>query len=122
MATFNVTFSNVLLTLLYLFPGFLLCKCRKVRADHLSSISVILLYVCGPGMFLNALTALDYSPELTARMGLFLVFSLAGETALMLLILLLLGKRKKEFGYRMLSIASVMGNVLMGFGELFRIG
>ena len=111
MATFNVTFSNVLLTLLYLFPGFLLCKCRKVRADHLSSISVILLYVCGPGMFLNALTALDYSPELTARMGLFLVFSLAGETALMLLILLLLGKRKKEFGYRMLSIASVMGNV-----------
>ena len=111
MATFNVTFSNVLLTLLYLFPGFLLCKCRKVRADHLSSISVILLYVCGPGMFLNALTALDYSPELTARMGLFLVFSLAGETALMLLILLLLGKRKNEFGYRMLSIASVMGNV-----------
>ena len=111
MATFNVTFSNVLLTLLYLFPGFLLCKCRKVRVDHLSSISVILLYVCGPGMFLNALTALDYSPELTARMGLFLVFSLIGETALMLLILLLLGKKKKEFGYRMLSIASVMGNV-----------
>lgn len=111
MATFNVTFSNVFLTLLYLFPGFLLCKCRKVRVDHLSSISVILLYVCGPGMFLNALTALDYSPELTARMGLFLVFSLIGETALMLLILLLLGKKKKEFGYRMLSIASVMGNV-----------
>ena len=111
MAIFNVTFSNVLLTLLYLLPGYLLCKFRKVRTEHLSSISVILLYVCGPGMFLNALTALDYSPELTARMGLFLVFSLFGEIALMLLILLLLGKRKKEFGYRMLSIASVMGNV-----------
>ena len=111
MAIFNVTFSNVLLTLLYLLPGYLLCKFRKVRTEHLSSISVILLYVCGPGMFLNALTALDYSPELTARMGLFLVFSLFGEIALMLLILLLLGKKKKEFGYRMLSIASVMGNV-----------
>ena len=111
MAIFNVTFSNVLLTLLYLLPGYLLCKFRKVRTEHLSSISVILLYVCGPGMFLNALTALDYSPELTARMGLFLVFSLFGEIALMLLILLLLGKKKKEFGCRMLSIASVMGNV-----------
>ena len=111
MATFNVTFSNVLLTLLYLCPGFLLCKFRKVRPEHLSTVSVILLYVCGPGMFLNALTALDFSPELTARMGWFLVFSLTGETALMLLILLLLGKKRKAFGMRMLSIASVMGNV-----------
>lgn len=111
MTSFSVTFSNVLLTLLYLLPGFLLCKYRKVRAEHLSSISVILLYVCGPGMFLNAITALDYSPERLARMGLFLVFSLFGETALMLLLLLLLGKKKKEFGMRMLSIASVMGNV-----------
>ena len=59
MATFNVTFSNVLLMLLYMLPGFLLCKFRKVRPDHLSSVSVILLYICGPGMFLNALTALD---------------------------------------------------------------
>ncbi len=112
MATFNVTFSNVLLTLLYLFPGFLLQKCRKVRAEHLSTVSVILLYVCGPGMFLNALTAPDYSPELLGKMGLFLVFSLAGETALMLLILLFLGKeRRQEFSMRMLSIACVMGNV-----------
>ena len=111
MASFSVTFSNVLLTLLYLFPGFLLCKLRKVRAEHLSSVSVILLYVCGPGMFLNALTALDFSTELLRRMGLFLVFSLSGEIAMMLIILLLLGKRRKEFSMRMLSIASVMGNV-----------
>ena len=111
MASFSVTFNNVLLTLLYLFPGFLLCKARKVRAEHLSSISVVLLYVCGPGMFLNALTALDYSPELLKRMGLFLVFSLFGEMALMFLILFLLGKRRKEFSMRMLSIACVMSNV-----------
>ena len=111
MASFSVTFSNVLLTLLYLFPGFLLCKLRKVRAEHLSSVSVILLYVCGPGMFLNALTALDFSTELLRRMGLFLVFSLSGEIAMMLIILLLLGKKRKEFSMRMLSIASVMGDV-----------
>jgi len=111
MTSFSATFSNVLLTLLYLLPGFLLCKFRKVRAEHLSSISVILLYVCGPGLFLNALTALDYSPELLKRMGLFLVFSLLSETALMLLLLLLMGKKRKEFGMRMLSIATVMGNV-----------
>ena len=111
MVSFSVTFGNVLLMLLYLLPGFLLCRCKKVKPEHLSTASVILLYVCGPGMFLNALIDLDVTPELTARMGLFILFSLVGETALMLLILLLLGRKRKEFGLRMLSIASVMGNV-----------
>ena len=111
MTGFTVTFSNVLLALLYLLPGFLLCKFRKVKAEHLITVSVILLYVCGPGMFLNALISLDFSVELLKRMGWFLVFSLGGEIALMLLILLLLGKkRRKEFTLRMLSIACVMGN------------
>ena len=112
MTPFSITFSNVLLTLLYLVPGFLLSRFRKVKAEHLSTASVILLYVCGPGLFLNALISLDESPEITARMGLFLVFALAGELLLMLLILLLLGKKRREdFSMRMLSIASVMGNV-----------
>ncbi len=111
MVSFSVTFSNVLLMLLYLLPGFLLCRSKKVRPEHLSTPSVILLYVCGPGMFLNALIDLDVSPEQTAKMGLFILFSLLGEALLMLLILLLLGKRRKEFRLRMLSIASVMGNV-----------
>jgi len=112
MAAFTVTFSNVLLTLLYLVPGFLLCRFRKVRPDHMSSLSVVLLYVCGPGMFLNALISLDQSADLNRRMLLFLVFSLSGEVLLMLLLLLALGKkRREEFRFRMLSIASVMGNV-----------
>ncbi len=111
MVSFSVTFENVLLTLLYLLPGFLLCKAKKVQPDHMSTISVILLYICGPCMFLNALTRLEPTPGLTGRMAQFLVFSLGGELLMMLLLLLILGKRRQEFRYRMLSIASVMGNV-----------
>lgn len=111
MAAFSVTFSNVLLMLLYLLPGFLLYKVKKVHTDHLSSMSVILLYACGPGMFLNALITPDPDPALPGKMGLFILFSLLGEIALMLILSLLLGKRRKEFGLRMMSIASVMGNV-----------
>ena len=111
MVSFSVTFSNVLLMLLYLLPGFLLCRAKKVRPEHLSSLSVVLLYVCGPGMFLNALIDLDVTPGLTRRMGLFILFSLAGELALMMILRFLSGKRRNEFGLRMLSIASVMGNV-----------
>ena len=112
MISFSVTFSNVLLMLLYLLPGFFMCKVKKVKPDHLSSISVILLYICGFALYVNALSYLDPSPELFRKMGLFLLFSLAGEVLLMLLILLVIGKkRRKEFGLRMLSIATVMGNV-----------
>ena len=112
MASFSVTFSNVLLMLLYLLPGYFLCKVRKIRPDHLSSVSVVLLYICGFALYVNALYGLDPSPQLFAKMGLFLLISLICETAMMLLILILLGKnRRKEFSLRMLSIATVMGNV-----------
>ena len=112
MVSFSVTFSNVLLMLLYMLPGFIMCKAKKIRPEHQSSLSVVLLYICALGLYLHALTELDPSPELFTKMGLFLVFSLGCETALMLLLLLLMGKEKrKDFGMRMLSIASVMGNV-----------
>ena len=111
MVSFSITFSNVLLMLLYLLPGFFLCKARKIHPEHLSSISVVLLYICAFGMYVSAMADLDPSPALLAKMGLFLLFSLAAQTALMLLILLLLGSRRKQFAMRMVSIASVMGNV-----------
>ncbi len=112
MVSFSVTFSNVLLMLLYLLPGFLMCKVKKIQPEHLSSVSVILLYICAIGLFLSALTELEPSPELFARMGLFLLFSMFCQVALMLLLLLIAGKEKrKDFSIRMMSIASVMGNV-----------
>ena len=112
MVSFSITFSNVLLMLLYLLPGFLMCRVKKIRPEHLSSVSVILLYICGFGLYVNSLYGLEPSPQMFAKLGLFLLVSLVCETALMLLILLLLGKnRRKEFGLRMLSIATVMGNV-----------
>jgi predicted permease len=112
MVSFSVTFSNVLLMLLYLLPGYFLCKAKKIQPSHLSSASVILLYISGFALYVNALYSLEPSPQLFAKMGLFLLISLVCETALMLLILLLLGKdKRKVFGMRMLSIAAVMGNV-----------
>ena len=111
MVSFTVTLSNVLLTLMYLLPGFALCKIGKVKHEHLSSLSVILLYICGFCLYVNALYGLEPTAELFTRMGLFLLISLAAEFALMAILLLLLGKRRKEFRLRMLSIACVMGNV-----------
>ena len=91
---------------------FIVAFLSSLFCDDNGSVSVILLYICGFGLYVNALSYLDPSPELFAKMGLFLLIALAGETALMLLILLVLGREKrKEFALRMLSIATVMGNV-----------
>ncbi len=111
MSGFSVTFSNVLLTLLYLLPGYLLCRFRKVRAEHLSIVSTILLYICGPCIFLNSLLSMDPSPGLTGRMFLFLLLSFSAELLMLLLLYALSGKRRGEFRWRMLAIAGVSGNV-----------
>lgn len=110
MAGFSVTFSNVLLILFYLVPGWILCRTKKIQPDHMSSVSVILLYVCGPCMFLNALTALERSSSMTLQMLLFFLISLAVQFLLTALLSLLFRKRRREFRYRMLSLASVLGN------------
>ena len=73
MVSFTVTLSNVLLTLMYLLPGFALCKFGKVKHEHLSSLSVILLYICGFCLYVNALYDLEPTPELFTKMGLFLL-------------------------------------------------
>ena len=111
VSTFSVTFGNVLLTLMYLSAGFLLSKAKKVIPDHMSSISSILLYICAPCMFLDAIISLDYSASMTANIFLFLVITLAVMVLALLLIFLLLGRRRKDFAFRMMAIASVMGNV-----------
>ncbi len=112
MVSFTVTFGNVLLMLLYLLPGFFMCKAKKIRPEHLSSVSVILLYICAFGLYLSSITELDPSPELFAKMGLFFLFSMTAQIAMILLLLLLMGKEKrKDFRMRMLSIASALGNV-----------
>ena len=111
MTSFSVTFSNVLLALLFMLPGFVLCKLKKVRPAHLSTTSVLLLYVCSPCMFIDALIRPDLFPDLPGKMGLFILISLAAEIAMMLILRFLCRRKKQDFGMRMFSVASVMGNV-----------
>ena len=111
MTSFSVTFSNVLLALLFMLPGFLICKCKKVNPDHMGTTSVILLYICSPCMFINALLAPEPSPDLPGKMALFILISFIGEIAMMLILRLICRRRQQDFSLRMLSVASVMGNV-----------
>ncbi|MBO5110072.1 MAG: AEC family transporter [Clostridia bacterium] len=107
---FEVALSNVLVTLLYILPGYLICKGKRAVADHLPTLSGLLIYACSPCMLINSLLNMEFSPKGLAHMGLFLLASLLLQTAFML-ILFGLFRKKQDVKYRIFAIASVMGNV-----------
>lgn len=108
---FQIALSNVLLTLLYIVPGFIICKLKKVAAEHLSSMSAVLIYVCSPCMIVNSFLQLEFSPSGLGNMGLFFVVTLVLQIAFMLILYLIFRKKYADSKYRILTIGSVLGNV-----------
>lgn len=108
---FEVAFTNVLLTLMYIVPGYLVCRAKRATADHLPTLSAILIYVCSPCMLVSSLISLEFSVEGIRNLGLFFAVSLLLQGAFMLLLFFLLRRRMGEKRYRILTMASVMGNV-----------
>ncbi len=111
MSTFMIALTNVLVMLACIVPGFVLCKCRKAFSDHLPTISAILVYVGTPFLELSAFSSLRYERGHLAQMGLFFIISLVAQLAFCLIVYGLTGKRRAESDSRMVSIASVLGNV-----------
>lgn len=108
---FVIAFQNVLLTLLYVFPGFLLSKCKKASASHLPTLSTVLVYACSPCMILNSFLQLEYSHETLLNMGIFLLIATVAQVGFMGIILLVFRKKWAEAKYRIITIGSVLGNV-----------
>ena len=106
-----IAFENVLLTLAYILPGFLLCKTKKVSANHMSSLSAILIYFCAPVMVFDNFLSLKFSWGGLMNMGLFFLITLVLQALFIGGIFLLFRRKFHDSRYRMLSIASVLGNV-----------
>lgn len=107
----KIAFSNVLLTLLYILPGFLLCKFKKVSAEHLSSMSAVLVYVCAPCLIVNSFLQLDFTPLGFGYMALFFVVTFVLQALFMLATFLIFRKKYEDSKYRILTIGAVLGNV-----------
>ena len=108
---FQTALTNVIITLLYILPGYISAKCRIVKPEHLSSMSSVLVYVCAPCMIVHAFLNTDFSGENIGNMGLFFVITFALQVLFMLVIYALFKKKYYDAKYRILTIASVMGNV-----------
>ena len=108
---FEIAFQNVLLTILYIFPGFLLCKGKKAVADHLPTLSAVLVYACSPCMILTSFLKLEFSWEKVVYMGIFFLISLVLQILFMAGIFVLFRKKWENAKYRIVTIGSVLGNV-----------
>ncbi|MBQ3079589.1 MAG: AEC family transporter [Clostridia bacterium] len=107
----QIAFTNVLITLLYIIPGFLLHKAKKASEDHLATLSAILIYICAPCMILSSFLSMEFSWKLIQNLSLYFVLSLAAQAGFMLLMYLAFKKRMHESKYRIITIGSVLGNV-----------
>ena len=108
---FSIALTNVLITLCYIIPGFALCKLKKACADHLSTLSAVLVYVCSPCMIASSMLEFPRSARAMADVALFFAVFLLLQLAFMLILFALCRKRYGEAKYRIFTVASVMGNV-----------
>lgn len=106
----EVAFSNVLVTLLYIIPGFICCKTKIAKADHLSTLSAILVYVCSPCMVINSFMQIERTPRMLGQIMLFFVVSLAIQTVLTFILYGIFRKKFHDVKYRMLTVSFGLGN------------
>lgn len=109
--SFKIALSNVLLMLLYIVPGFLICKAKKASAEHLSTISAVLIYVLSPCMVVNSFLQLDFTWGGFGKMAMFFGVSLVLQIVFMLIAYLICRKKYNDSKYRVLTIGAVLGNV-----------
>ncbi|MBR4359396.1 MAG: AEC family transporter [Clostridia bacterium] len=111
MSTFQIALSNVLLTLLYIAPGYAACKLKKASADHLPTLSAVLIYICSPCLIVTSFLNMDFSWDILGQMGLFFLVTLMLQSAFMAILYGLIHGKYDDARYRILTIAAVMGNV-----------
>ncbi len=109
--SFQVALGQVLLTLFYILPGYLISKMKKASAQHLPTLSAILVYVCGPCLHISAFLSLDYSRDTFRNMLLFFAVTLILQSAFMAILYFVFRRRQEDSRYRILNIGSCLGNV-----------
>ncbi|MCR5350727.1 MAG: hypothetical protein K6E20_07045, partial [Acholeplasmatales bacterium] len=110
---------RVAISLCFIIPGFILCKFKKASADHLSTLSTILVFVCGPCMviysFYKASMNVDSLGLDKLTLGLNMLYfglvTLLLQIIFTLILYFILRKKYDDAKYRLLTGASVLGNV-----------
>lgn len=105
-----IAFTNVLLTLIYIIPGFISRKTNITKAEHLPSISAILVYICSPCMIVSSFLDVERSWNNISNIMLFFIVSLAIQAILTFVLYALFKNKFEDAKYRMLTVSFGLGN------------
>lgn len=109
--SFQAALTQVLITLFYILPGYGLGKMKKAAPGHLTTLSAVLIYVCGPCLHISAFLSMEYAPETVKNMALFFLVTLLLQSAFMGAVYAAIRRRRGDARYRILTIGSALGNV-----------
>lgn len=107
---FLTAFTQVAVTLAFIIPGFLLKKFNKLKNEHLSGLSTVLIYVCSPCLIISSFFSLEFSVEALASAAWFLLATLLLQAVFIAAVFLIV-KDKKSAANRVISVAGALGNV-----------
>lgn len=110
-SAFLLTLTNVLVLVFYMIPGFIVRKTRLVSEKGLSTVAGILIYCTTPFLVMSAFIDIDFSLEMLGNLALFFAVTLVIQAAFIAIIALIFRKKFEDARYRILCIASAMGNV-----------
>ena len=102
---FNITLTNVLLCLLYIIPGYIVCKMKKATASHLKTMSAVLMYAGTPCMIANSFLGIEYTKE-----GFFIIVTII-QMIFMFALYFIFRKKFDNGKYRVLTVGSALGNL-----------
>jgi len=108
---FTTTLYNVLIMFFYMIPAYILIKTGKAEPAHAKTVSAILLYISFPAMIINSFQTMEFSWNTLGKIFLFFIVTILLLAISILICFLILRKKYHEEKYRMLSIASSLGNV-----------
>ena len=108
---FNITLTNVLLCLLYIIPGYIVCKMKKATANHLKTMSAVLMYAGTPCMIANSFLGIEYTIEGFLNLILFFIIVTIIQMIFMFALYFIFRKKFDNGKYRVLTVGSALGNL-----------
>ena len=108
---FLVVLPQVACMLGYMLCGWALARAGRARAAHTRTLAAFLVYVCTPGMIINAFQGTAYDANDFRLICLFFAVTLGAQLLMMLLVRLLTRLWKENARARLLPLAAVTGNV-----------
>lgn len=111
MMEFQIVLNCTLTMMAFMVMGYVLVKLGLASPDHSRSLSSLLVYLAMPGLLVASFQEMEYSPENARLLFMFFVAGLCVHIVMFLFMWLLFRRKLDDGKYRILSIASCMGNV-----------